>query len=246
MANELNRVVASVIAFAAIGTIAFVGSCNQSASSEVSPSVRRPTPVGARAHLLSVGVGPIQLAAAGLSAQEAAAAIGAGRTFIQDRDVEFAEAEDQFNNAYRAAAVAELEVVRGNRDEAAMAQLQAYRQAVAATRARLDSLRTSLVQAVCAPLSETAQSRLSSAAAASQKGLPPQYRCVSGDESRALRLRSAVAAARIAAHRGTRMSDDAASVLAAADAESSVQVAVSGLSQNLASIRQVWNSSLNR
>jgi hypothetical protein len=194
-----------------------------------------------RQALRESGLTPLNLAAAGASAEQVTILIGAASTHVGTGD-----AYRQTADAARAARqrVADLEVLvqsgRGSEDD--RFALQSARAAADQARNRHESAKTALLNAALLNQPSDLRDALTTLRANAASEAPHQYRVIARDESTWIRLRDALTESRQAAARGEAASPETEQWLADTDAHPAVANAKARLDANFRAIETVWNN----
>ena len=224
------------VAIAGIAT-ATVASLPGNASRNV---LRRPDPIPlVAAHYLDVlGLSPDSLAAAGLSAEQAAQIKANLKEHFDGEGANLQTVIDRWGSAYRAADLSRRAVQSGKgtvedltaKDAALATALAAKNAAIdAAASAALDQIDGGVVQA------------LARIKANRPNNVPVQYLLVDRTEEEWRQLRDALSHQQTREAAGRELDADAVSVVAQADAQPATVAAAAAVANNLAAIRQAMS-----
>jgi hypothetical protein len=194
-----------------------------------------------RLALRESGLTPLNLAAAGFSAEQVTSLIGSASTQLGTGD-----AYRQTADAARAARqrVADLERLAqsGRATEDDRYALQSARAALEQADQQHESAKTALLDTALVEVSVDLRDVLSTLRSNAGIEVPPQYRVLARDEATLVRLRDALAESRQAAARGEAPSDATAQWLADTDAHPAVANAKARMDANFQDIETAWNN----
>ncbi|CAG0985561.1 hypothetical protein PHYC_02003 [Phycisphaerales bacterium] len=233
------------IALGAIaGSAAILASCSywyNSYERKPSPSVHvTSTPRSMRATLISAGLAPDVLCAAGLTTQQVTTVVGAGREFLTDHlgDVEtanasFAEASTDVNRLERLAQ-------QGKATEQDRTDLGTARTSLASAVTARESALAAVFNAATESLTANQKALIQQFQANRGQSVPLKYRGTSRTDAEWVRLRDAVSNQAIATRRGEDLDGTSAQILSDANTAETVRAAaaVAGLTD----VRAAWQS----
>lgn len=194
-----------------------------------------------RLALRETGLTPLNLAAAGASAEQVTALIGAASTHLGTGDA-YSQTAAAVRAARQRAADLEVVVQSGRGSEDARYALQSARAAADRSDQHHESAKAAFLDAALAELSADVRAALTILRRNAGSEAPHQYRVLARDEATWIRLRDALAESRQASVRGEPASPETAQWLADTDAHPSVANAKARLDANFRAIETAWNN----
>ena len=237
----LGTLVAGALAVAAYVGLGGLGSTADAAGLAAEPG---PSPVALEITLAASGLSPRALAAAGATAAQTAAALDAAKGAIASVQGGLPALEQSASAAARRVDRLEALARSGTATAQDLAELSSARaERVRAAQAR-DAALESVFAAAAAELPPEAAAVLRRVRGAHD--LPVAHRAAERTEADAVRLRAALAQARIAGARGEAVPDDARRVIEPAEALPAATAARQRLLEGQAAVTQAWNTAVGR
>lgn len=226
------------------GSVAILASCSYwygSFERKPSPSVHTAsTPRSARATLISAGLSPEVLCAAGLTSQQVASVVASGREYLADHLTEVEGANASFASASADVVRLERLAQQGKAGQQDLAELTAARANLAAAVAAKESELAEVFNAATEGLSTEERALVSQFHANRSREVPLKYRGTMRTDEEWVRLRDAASSQAIAVRRGEEI--DAASAQILSDANTAETVRAASAIAGLASIRTAWQA----
>jgi hypothetical protein len=194
-----------------------------------------------RQALRETGLTPLNLAAAGYSAEQVTTLIGSASTHLGTGDT-YRQTADAARTARQRVADLERLAQSGRATEDDRYVLQSARAAAEQADQQHESAKTALLDAALAGVSADLRDALTTLRSNAGTEAPPQYRVLARDEATWLRLRDALTESRQAAARGEAPSDATAQWLADTDAHPAVANAKARMDANFQDIETAWNN----
>lgn len=192
--------------------------------------------------LIRAGLDAEELAAAGLSAQQASTLVGHGESLLAGEPTRLSAADTAYSSARTAKDALERKIQSGLASPQEIASFSNATSAFASAEAERVAALASLFDAATAALSEGQRSVLSTIHANRERGLAPEFLTINRTEAEWLALRNALSNERIAARNGDEPNAGCQSLLSAARSNATVAAAKSAHDANLAAIISAWNS----
>jgi hypothetical protein len=245
------QIVLALITAAVIGTLA-ISSANTNTVTGTTVKRKKDPPPMANVELdvalRRVHLGPQELAAIGLSAQQTTALVGRARSGLSGSIVAFRAADDAAANARKELDRLERLVRSGLGTENDVSALTTAQSTLASTTAtRQQQLDAVLAAGVGDALSPDQMATLATVRTNSVWDIPLEYRCRSGQvlERDWVALRDALADQRIAARQGGSPSQGSQSVLDAWGQDTAVSGAHTNLANGLETVTAAYNSAIS-
>lgn len=206
-------------------------------------AVMSPRQTAASTWLTSEGIDPSTLAAAGVTAVETTSIVNAAKDYIASSAGDNLAASRQAVDAARhQLQTAEAAAKKGTASAEAVGGAKV---ALASAESQFNTLRTTFRSTTLAGLLEAKVAVIDAVRRNKPTGLPVQYLVMDRSSEDALKLRDALADARIAAQREQSVPVASQTTILEAGGATSVITAKSYLDSNLATIRSAWASSMS-
>ncbi len=190
--------------------------------------------------LIELGLGPSELAAAGVSPAQTAALVQAAREHLARPGAPLGGLRRDHATTLRELRAAQRAGSTGTTGENQAGQVAALTATLAQRRAALDSGLAAALVAVGAGLTDTQRTTLTALRSSSDTDLPVEFRATQRGEDRRVALRDALIQDRIDRQRGTP--GQAAALLDTARSEPAVASARANLTESLDAVTAAWRS----
>jgi hypothetical protein len=193
--------------------------------------------------LVTAGLSPKALAAAGLSESQVTALVGRARTHLTEHIQELRDADQALFSAQASHDALQRRIQSGQGNQADLTNFATAASDLASARTARQSVISDLITASVNGLAAEKTSALATLRANASWELPPQYLVVNHSESDWVALRDAVANDAISARNGNDPDPDAHTLLLQAQADPSVAASSASL-QNLNALNLAWNQAV--
>ncbi|MGD9689503.1 MAG: hypothetical protein AB7K52_07150 [Phycisphaerales bacterium] len=193
--------------------------------------------------LYDLGLNPVNLAAAGVSAEQASAVVAAAREHYAGNLVQLDDARSTVPDLRAQIAPLEQLASTGRATQQQLTSLETARSELATAQAACDTLHAAAFTAATTGLTSDQRSRIAMLRTNAGREVPVQFRTTERSDAQWIALRNALIQLRVSTEAGAPDAN-AAALLQAAGEESAVVAASQGL-QSAAAVAAAWESAVN-